>query len=169
VTGGDRLRAVSGGVVISQVSGGGGNTGAQWKNDFIELFNRGASPVNLSGMSVQYASSTGSTWAVTALPAVTLAPGQYFLVQEAAGAGAQPNLPTPDASGTIAMAAGAGKVFHHTAGFNPPDQWDEFQLQEFDDPWYRRLEWYPWNKKEPNPKGHPFNGLDNFQGEAASK
>jgi endonuclease G len=110
VTGGDRLRAVSGGVVISQVSGGGGNTGAQWKNDFIELFNRGASPVNLSGMSVQYASSTGSTWAVTALPAVTLAPGQYLLVQEAAGAGAQPNLPTPDASGTIAMAAGAGKV-----------------------------------------------------------
>ena len=63
------------------------------------------------------------------------------------------------------LAAGAGKVFHHTAGFNPPDQWDEFQLQVFDDPWYRRPEWYPWTKKEPAPKGHPFNGLDNFQGE----
>ncbi len=62
-------------------------------------------------------------------------------------------------------AAGAGKVFHHTSGFNPPDQWDEFQLQEFDDPWYRRLEWYPWVKKIPNPAGHPFNGLHNFQGE----
>lgn len=61
--------------------------------------------------------------------------------------------------------AGAGKVFHHVAGFNPPDQWDEFQLQEFDDPWYRRDEWYPWNKKVPAPKGHPFNGLPKFQGE----
>jgi choline-sulfatase len=61
--------------------------------------------------------------------------------------------------------AGAGKVFHHVAGFNPPDQWDEFQLQQFDDPWYRRDEWYPWNKKIPAPQGHPFNGLTNFQGE----
>ncbi|MDX1984404.1 MAG: sulfatase [Bryobacteraceae bacterium] len=61
--------------------------------------------------------------------------------------------------------AGAGKVFHHTAGMNPPDQWDEFKLQVFDDPWYRRDEWYPWNKKIPAPQGHPFNGLKNFQGE----
>jgi arylsulfatase A-like enzyme len=61
--------------------------------------------------------------------------------------------------------AGAGKIFHHVAGFNPPDQWDDFQLQQFDDPWYRRAEWYPWVKKIPNPPGHPFNGLDNFQGE----
>jgi arylsulfatase A-like enzyme len=61
--------------------------------------------------------------------------------------------------------AGAGKVFHHTSGFNPPDQWDDFQLQVFDDPWYRRAEWYPWNKKVPAPAGHPFNGLDQFQGE----
>jgi arylsulfatase A-like enzyme len=62
-------------------------------------------------------------------------------------------------------AAGAGKVFHHVAGFNPPDQWDEFQLQVFDDPWYRRAEWYPWVKKIPNPPGHPFNGLRDFPGE----
>ncbi|MEZ5351124.1 MAG: sulfatase [Bryobacteraceae bacterium] len=62
-------------------------------------------------------------------------------------------------------AAGAGKVFHHVAGFNPPDQWNDFQLQQFDDPWYRRAEWYPWVKKIPNPPGHPFNGIDNFQGE----
>lgn len=61
--------------------------------------------------------------------------------------------------------AGAGKVFHHVAGFNPPDQWDEFKLQVFDDPWYRRTEWYPWVKKIPAPPGHPFNGLTNFPGE----
>ena len=61
--------------------------------------------------------------------------------------------------------AGAGKVFHHTAGNNPPSQWDEFQLQVFDDPWYRRADWYPWNKRVPNPPGHPFNGLRDFAGE----
>jgi arylsulfatase A-like enzyme len=62
-------------------------------------------------------------------------------------------------------AAGVGKVFHHVAGFNAPSEWDEFQLQVFDDPWYRRTEWYPWTKKEPAPPGHPFNGLKNFPGE----
>ena len=62
-------------------------------------------------------------------------------------------------------AAGAGKVLHHVAGCNPPDQWDEFQLQQFDDPWYRRADWYPWNKRIPAPKGHPFNGLNTFPGE----
>ena len=63
------------------------------------------------------------------------------------------------------LAAGAGKVLHHVAGFNPREIWDEFQLQQFDDPWYRRAEWYPWVKKIPNPPGHPFNGLRDFQGE----
>lgn len=62
-------------------------------------------------------------------------------------------------------AAGAGKIFHHVAGFNSPGEWNEFQLQVFDDPWWRRTEWYPWNKKEPNPPGYPYNGLKNFQGE----
>ncbi len=64
--------------------------------------------------------------------------------------------------------AGAGKVFHHVAGANPPDQWHEFKLQVFDDPWYRRLDFYPWVKKIPAPPGHPFNGLaskDGFDGE----
>lgn len=62
-------------------------------------------------------------------------------------------------------AAGAGKIFHHTSGMNPPDQWDDFQLQVFDDPWYRRDEWYPWNKRIPAPDRHPFNGLKDFPGE----
>ena len=62
-TGGMSLRptpvaAASPNVVISQVYGGGGNTGAQYTNDFIELFNRGTSSVSLVGWSVQYASAT---------------------------------------------------------------------------------------------------------------
>lgn len=97
-------------VVISQVYGGGGNAGATYKNDFIELYNRGTVAVSLAGWSVQYASSTGSSWQVTALSG-TIGAGQYYLVQEAAGTGGTANLPSPvNATGSIAMAATAGKV-----------------------------------------------------------
>jgi hypothetical protein len=47
-------------VVISQVYGAGGNGGAIYQNDFVELFNRSSSPVSLAGWSVQYGSSTGA-------------------------------------------------------------------------------------------------------------
>lgn len=98
-------------VVISQVYGGGGNSGSLYKNDFIEVFNNGSDAVDVTGWSVQYASSTGTIWQKTNLPSVTLAAGHYLLVQEAAGTtGGTVSLPTSDATGTIAMAAGAGKV-----------------------------------------------------------
>ena len=97
-------------IVISQVFGGGGNSGAPFRNDFIEIFNRGNASVSLSGWSVQYASATASTWSVTALTSVTLLPGQYYLIQESSGGTNGGTLPTPDATGTIAMAAGSGKV-----------------------------------------------------------
>jgi uncharacterized protein len=101
--------ATSASIVISQVYGGGGNAGALYKNDFIELFNRGAVPINVSGWSVQYASSTGTSWQLTSLSG-TIQPGHYFLVQEAVGAAGTVSLPTPDASGVIAMSSTAGKV-----------------------------------------------------------
>jgi predicted extracellular nuclease len=44
-------------IVISQVYGAGGNSGAPYRNDFIELFNLGTTTVSLNGWSVQYASS----------------------------------------------------------------------------------------------------------------
>jgi len=69
-------------IVISQVYGGGGNSGATYQNDFIELFNRGNTLVSLAGWSVQYASATGSTWQKTDLTAISLAPGQYYLIKE---------------------------------------------------------------------------------------
>jgi uncharacterized protein (TIGR03437 family) len=96
-------------VVITQIFGGGGNAGAPFRNDFIEIFNSGSTPVNLGGWSVQYASATASTWSVTPLNAITLSPGQRYLVQEAGGNNGA-TLPTPDTIGTIGMAAGAGKV-----------------------------------------------------------
>jgi uncharacterized repeat protein (TIGR01451 family) len=102
--------AVSPNIVISQVYGGGGNSGATYKNDFIELFNRGSSSVDVTGWSVQYASASGTTWSVTNLSSYTIQPGQYYLVQEAAGSGGTTNLPAPDATGSIAMSATSGKV-----------------------------------------------------------
>lgn len=96
-------------VVISQVYGGGGNSGATLKNDFIELYNPGVEAVDVTGWSVNYASSTGSSWQKTSLAGI-IPPGGYYLVQEAAGSGGTVNLPTPDASGGISMSGSAGKV-----------------------------------------------------------
>jgi DNA/RNA endonuclease G (NUC1) len=102
-------------VVISQVYGGGGNSGATYNKDYIELFNRGTAEVSLAGLSLQYASATGtgnfgsSATQLTPLSG-TILPGKYVLVEEAGGStggslvGDQSD-PTP-----INMAAGAGKV-----------------------------------------------------------
>ena len=98
-------------VVISQVYGGGGNTGARLKNDFIEIFNRGSVAQDLGGWSVQYNSAVGtSDWLTTSLPKLTLLPGQYLLIEEAAGTGGTVDLPMPDVVGTLAMSATAGRV-----------------------------------------------------------
>lgn len=101
----------AGEVVLSQIYGGGGNGGATYKNDFIEIFNRSTSPVSLAGWSVQQTSATGpmSTWNVTTLSGIIPA-GGYYLIQEAAGAAGTVDLPTPDATGTISMGATNGKV-----------------------------------------------------------
>src|SRR5215467_13336256 len=103
------VKASANGIVISQIYGGGGNAGSTFKNDFIEIFNADGATVNLNGWSVQYASAAGTTWQVTALNG-SLAPGQYFLIQESQGAGGTTNLPAPNATGNIAMSATAGKV-----------------------------------------------------------
>lgn len=96
-------------VVISQVYGGGGNSGATLKNDFIEIHNTGKADVAIGGWSVQYASSGGTSWQVTPLSG-TLAPGQYALIKEGPGAGGTTELSDPDFTGSIAMSATSGKV-----------------------------------------------------------
>src|SRR5512143_247450 len=111
-----RVAAVSPDVVISQVYGGGGNNNGIYTNDFIELFNRGTSAVTLDGWSVQYASATGTgnfgvnSGQLTPLQG-SLAPGQYLLIQEAAGTAIAP-LPTPDLTDAtpINMSGTGGKV-----------------------------------------------------------
>ncbi|KQP35894.1 nuclease [Pseudorhodoferax sp. Leaf274] len=97
-------------VVISQVYGGGGNSGATLKNDFIEVFNNGSAPADIGGWSVQYTSAAGSSWQVTPIPAGTaLQPGRYLLINQAAGSGGTVEVPG-DVSGTIMMSGTNGKV-----------------------------------------------------------
>lgn len=83
-------------IVINEVYGGGGNSGSVYKNDFVELINSGTSSVTLSGATLQYASATGTFNAYHPLPDITLAAGQKYLIQEAAGAGGTTDLPSPD-------------------------------------------------------------------------
>lgn len=102
-------------VIISQVYGAGGNSGAVFDRDYVELFNRGGAPVALAGKSLQYASATGSgnfgasANQIVVLPAATVRPGHYYLVALAGGSNGDP-LPAPDASGTINMSGSSGKV-----------------------------------------------------------
>jgi lamin tail-like protein len=101
--------AASTDIVISQVYGGGGNAGAQFTSDYVELFNRGAGTVTVTGWSVQYASSSGSSWAKANLSG-TIPAGGYYLVQLASGGSAGAGLPAADATGPMNMSGSSGKV-----------------------------------------------------------
>lgn len=107
LTPGMALAADADHVVISQAYGGGGNSGAKYKNDFIELHNPTDQDVSLDGWSVQYTSKEGTSFQVTPLSGTVKAKG-FYLIQESAGTGGTEELPTPDATGTISM---AGKEF----------------------------------------------------------
>src|SRR3989442_8268444 len=112
-----RAAAVSTTIVISQLYGGGGNSAAQFSNDFVELFNRSSALVDLTGWSLQYASATGTgnfgnaTNLITPLSG-SLSPGQYLLVQEASGGATGAPLPSPFLTDPtpINMSATGGKV-----------------------------------------------------------
>jgi uncharacterized protein len=113
------LHASASGLVISQVYGGGGNGGAPYTHDYIEIYNGGSAPISLTGLSLQYTSAAGtgnfgaSPTLRTELPPVSLAAGQYFLVQEASAGAVGSPLPTPDhvdIDSPIQMSAANGKV-----------------------------------------------------------
>ena len=103
--------------VISQVYGGGGNSGASFTHDYIELFNPTQAAISLAGWSVQYASATGSGSfgfngsQLTPLAGI-LEPGQYLLIQGAEGAGGTTALPTPHVTDEtpIRVSATGGKI-----------------------------------------------------------
>ena len=98
-------------VVISQLYGGGGNTGAPYQNDFVELYNRGVSAVDLTGWSLQYASATGSGWDFNKQPlGGTIGSGQYYLIALASNGAIGAPLPPSNISGQINMSGTSGKI-----------------------------------------------------------
>jgi hypothetical protein len=96
-------------VVVGELYPGGGNTGATYANDFVELFNRGATTVDVTGWTLQYASSASTTWEATPLTG-TIVPGGHYLVALASGGAIGAALPAADATGTTNLAAAGGKV-----------------------------------------------------------
>ena len=102
--------AISADLVISQVYGGGGNSGATYTHDFVELYNRGPVPVTTENLSLHYASAGGSFLTRLTLPVASVPAGKHFLVQLARGSGGTTALPAPDAIGSIGMSGTDGKV-----------------------------------------------------------
>ncbi|NHC38435.1 Ig domain-containing protein group 2 domain-containing protein [Bacillus sp. MM2020_1] len=95
-------------IVISQYFGGGGNAGAPFNKDFIELYNPTDQPVLLDGWSLQYASAAGVTWTPISLAGTIQAHG-YYLIAEGGGTNGA-NILTPDVSGSIAMGGTGAKL-----------------------------------------------------------
>lgn len=64
-------------------------------------------------------------------------------------------------------AIGAGKIFHHTAGNNPPSQWDDYHRLVFNDnAWIRAgSPLYPYTQAKPRPDSFPFCGIKNYSEE----
>ncbi|MBI5021193.1 MAG: lamin tail domain-containing protein [Ignavibacteriales bacterium] len=107
------LAQITNHVVISEVYGGGGNSGSTYKNDYVELYNPTSSPITMTNWSVQYASAAGVFQAGALYKTIfsgTIPAHGFFLVKEAAGAGGTTDLPLADATGSIAMSSSNGKV-----------------------------------------------------------
>jgi uncharacterized protein (TIGR02145 family) len=93
-------------VVISQLHSGGG---CGYYNDYVELFNVGSIPVDITGWSLQYADSTNTSWQTIPLSGI-VNPGKYYLISLKVNLGATNYLPTPDAIGSIDIHPLGGKV-----------------------------------------------------------
>jgi hypothetical protein len=113
-------------VVISEVYGGGGNSGSLYRNDFVELYNNTDINIDISGWTVHYASAAGSFNNKTTLPDNSIIlPYSYYLVKWAAGSSTEvPELPTADVEGSVFAGAKEFKVAltnNDTAPNSPTD------------------------------------------------
>lgn len=96
-------------IVISQVYGGGGNSGAAYQNDFVELYNPTLVSHDLSGWTIQYGSATGTTWQVHPLGG-TIAPGEYYLIRLATNGTTGAVVPDANIDGSLNLSGSNGKV-----------------------------------------------------------
>jgi 5'-nucleotidase len=104
--------AISTTLVINEVYVNGGSSGATYTHKYVELHNVTASPVSLSGMSVQYraAGSSGTSTGVVALSG-TIPAGGYFTIQGGSNGANGAAVPGVDqASGALNPAAAGGTI-----------------------------------------------------------
>lgn len=102
-----------GAIVINEVYGGGGDTGAPFNQDFVELFNNGAAAVDVSGFSLYYRVDDSPLFVIGTLPGGTaIQPGSHFLVSTGPVGATGAALPVADFAGsaTANLSATGGTV-----------------------------------------------------------
>lgn len=97
-------------LVIQQLYGAGGLTGAAYTNDFVVLLNRCSSTVDLTGLTLQHAATTTVPFSVIASPSGTLGAGAYYLIAGAVGGPNGASLPPPDLVATFNFNSTNGKL-----------------------------------------------------------
>ncbi len=108
-------------IVISQVYGAGGGSGATYSKDYVELFNRSGTDVVVAGWTLRYGTSGSATTntsaplatSLIALPTnTTIQSGKYFLVRLGSNnaASTAASVPSPDATADIDIVNAGGKL-----------------------------------------------------------
>ncbi|HYR89037.1 MAG TPA: lamin tail domain-containing protein [Terriglobia bacterium] len=100
--------AASTNIVISQLYLGTGGFESKPRSQYIELFNRGTTTINLQTWTLQYATEDTNTWQPFALSG-SLAPGQYYLIRAANTSGLV-NLPQTDLTISLTLPLNVGKL-----------------------------------------------------------
>jgi hypothetical protein len=111
-------------VIITEIYGGGGNSGATLKYDYVELYNTTNAGVNIGGWSLQYYAATnytkpGATNILVFAEGTIIPAKEHFLIQCVSGGNNGSDLPTPNVTAQSSfsnLAAGAGKIVLYTTG-----------------------------------------------------
>lgn len=98
------------GLMIYEVYGGGGNSGALYKNDYVVLYNGTSVDIDLSNYTLQYASADGQfTNTNQNVLSGTILAGKYF-VAKLGGGSTGSELPRVDFTGTLNLSGSNGKI-----------------------------------------------------------
>ena len=99
-------------VMISGVYGGGGNGGAPYNKDYIELFNNTEAPINLEGYTLYYGAAAGNFNNTNSLtfPEGAVIEAKSFMLIAADGGATGADLPDPCFTHPANLSGTAGKV-----------------------------------------------------------
>jgi predicted extracellular nuclease len=110
------------GLVIDEVYLNGGSAGATYTNKYVEIYNPTAASVDLTGMSVQYRSPTGTGNASTSVALTgTVGANDYYVLTGSSNGANGAAVPNADQASTINPGGGGGTLFlaTGTAAVNP--------------------------------------------------